>query len=602
MKVYCDDEKISVGADIFAKRFAICGGKSVFAIQSDKNEVSANSGSVSVYYTDRLSFYRNLFDYFAVGRTLRSPSGFKKIGIMLDCARNGVPGVAFLKEFILAAVAAGYGYLGLYAEDCLEVEGEPYFGYMRGRYSVAEIKEIVSFADLFGFEIVPFVQTLAHMGLLFRHWDPYYRDARDFGDILLMDEPRVYQLIDRLFDTVSANFGKCRVNVGMDEAFMMTYGKYREIHGVCDPAEVFNRHAAKVTELAVKHGLRPEAWADMFTKHKGKVSVPVNLTLRAWDYSFTDEKSYSDMIAECKVLTDKVAFGSGVHKWHGTAPMNEFSRYAYIPAVNAAKNKCDDFLVTLWGDDGAECSHNSVWYSLLTIANEANTDKFSVSEQNKIAKAMFGADMPELLSLDLPNKVFEEEFDKPVNVSKYLFYEDVFYGNADFTASDGFVPYFEKAEEVLSEIAEKSDVLREIYEEEAYLCAVLKKKCGMRNKLRSAYKKGDKTELLKLAESLFEIKEAVSEFAFRTENRWLKENKAFGIEVMQIRLGGLINRLDFCARRVKNYVGGKVGRIEELEAADLSPQPSGDNYADARAFNSYEQNVTYCNVTHKLYN
>ena len=34
----------------------------------------------------------------------------------------------------------------LYTEDTYEVDGQPYFGYMRGRYSKEEMKEIDDFA------------------------------------------------------------------------------------------------------------------------------------------------------------------------------------------------------------------------------------------------------------------------------------------------------------------------------------------------------------------------------------------------------------------------------------------------------------------------
>ncbi len=600
---FSDEKELLKGYEIFAERFGFHADADVIAKKTaDENKVKIRNGSVTVFYTDRLSFYRTLFGYFASGRTSCSRPVFKKIGIMLDCARNGVPSLSFLKQFVLSAVAAGYNYLGLYVEDCIEVEDEPHFGYMRGRYTESELKEIVAFANLFGFGIMPFVQTLAHLGLIFRHRDPYYKDARDFGDILLMDEPRVYQLIDRLFNTVRKCFGECRVNVGMDEAFMMTRGKYRELHGDRDPAEVFFRHARKVCELAAKHGLEPEAWADMFVRHKDKAVIPENLALRVWEYSVTDEKTYRDMIAECKTLTDNVTFGSGVHKWYGTTPMNEFSERTFTPAIEAAKARCDDFLVTLWGDDGAECSHNAVWYSLLKIANAALGEPCGEDDLNKTATAITGRDTAELLALDLPNKVFDGSADKPVNVSKYLLYEDVFYGNADFAASEKFVPYFAKAKNELTRLAEKGGMLKEIYEEEAALAAVLEKKCGIRNRLRAAYKKGDKEELARLSDRILEIKSAVSEFKKAAEKRWLKDNKAFGAEILSIRLGGLIERLDFCARRVKAYAAGEIKEIEELAQTDLSPAPADDNYSAARTFNSYEQNVSYCNISHKLYN
>ena len=600
---FSEEKELTEGYKVFSERFGFHTDKNIIAKKcADENKAITENEKITVLYTDRLSFFRVLFDYFAAGRTVGRSPAFKKTGIMLDCARNGVPSLSFLKEFILSSVAAGYSYLGLYVEDCIEVEDEPHFGYMRGRYTGSEIKELVSFAELFGFEIMPFVQTLAHLGLIFRHWDPYYKDTRDYGDILLMDEPRVYRLIDRLFHTVRKYFGACRVNVGMDEAFMMTRGKYRELHGDKDPAEVFSRHAKKVCELAANYGLKPEAWADMFVKHKDKVAISENLMLRAWEYSLTDEKAYADMIAECKALTDKVSFGSGVHKWYGTVPLNEYSESTYIPAIKAAMGNCDDFLVTLWGDDGAECSHNSVWYSLLKIANAVSEKTYSQAEADKIALAITGHDTGELLALDLPNKVFDRKADKPVNVSKYILYEDVFYGNADFTGIEKFIPYFEAAKNELTRLAEKGGILKEIYEEEAALSAALELKCGMRNRLRAAYKKGDKAELSRLSDRLLDIKSKVKEFYKAAEKRWLKDNKAFGTEILSIRLGGLIARLDFCARRVKAYAAGEIAEIEELAHADLSPAPAENAYDAARAFNSYEQNVSYCNISHKLYN
>lgn len=604
MRIICEDEKIVKGFEIFTKRFTLLAEKTVRAAKSEDGKTSAEllkDGNIEVRYADRLSFFRSVFDLAVTGKTPEMNYGFKDLGIMLDCARNGVPTVDFLKDYILSAVASGYTYLGLYVEDCLEVEGEPKFGYMRGRYTEKEIKEIVAYADLFGFEIVPFVQTLAHLEGLFRHWDPYVRYARDCCDILLMDESFVYQLIDRLFDTVERTFGKGRINIGMDEAFLMTFGKYRTLHADYDRAEVFSRHAAKVCELAEKHGLTPEAWADMFVYHKDKVTLPDNLYLRVWDYYHTDEKTYIDKIEEAKKLTGKVKFASGASKWYGFAPHNEYSMKTIMPSIEASKGRTDDFLLTLWGDDGAECSHNAVWYSLIEAANAIYGEEFDKANLDKIAETLFGYNMEELLAFDLPNNVFDEKPEKIVNPSKYLLYEDVFTGNADFTASEGFVPYFAKNKKTLERLAKGGGRLKDMYAEYAALCAVLEKKCGIRNRLRLAYKNEDKKELVKLAKELKAIAVLVEKFEAVYLNRWLSDNKPFGSEIIQIRTGGLINRLNFCAERVEAFAGGKIRRIEELEQEDLSPTLRGDNYTDARLFCSYEQNVSYCILSHKFY-
>ena len=52
-----------------------------------------------------------------------------------------------VKEYIEYMALCGLNSLMLYMEDVYEVEGYPYFGYMRGRYSMDEMKEIASRTD-----------------------------------------------------------------------------------------------------------------------------------------------------------------------------------------------------------------------------------------------------------------------------------------------------------------------------------------------------------------------------------------------------------------------------------------------------------------------
>ena len=76
----------------------------------------------------------------------------------------------------------GYNTLELYAEDTYRVEGEPYFGYLRGGYTAAEIKDIDAYALQHGVELIPCIQTLAHFNNTVKL--PVYRDIVDTADIL----------------------------------------------------------------------------------------------------------------------------------------------------------------------------------------------------------------------------------------------------------------------------------------------------------------------------------------------------------------------------------------------------------------------------------
>ena len=66
---------------------------------------------------------------------------FDDVCFMLDCSRNAVRNIATVKKLIRNLAMLGYNSLMLYTEDTYEVDGEPLFGYLRGRYGKEELKE-----------------------------------------------------------------------------------------------------------------------------------------------------------------------------------------------------------------------------------------------------------------------------------------------------------------------------------------------------------------------------------------------------------------------------------------------------------------------------
>ena len=127
---------------------------------------------------------------------------YERLGVMIDMSRNAVMNVTALKEYLVLLKKMGYNSVMLYTEDTYEVEGEPFFGYMRGRYSVAEMQELDEYANSLGIELIPCIQTLAHLNQALR-WGTIPVDC---NDIMLCDDERVYDLIDRMFKTLKKGF------------------------------------------------------------------------------------------------------------------------------------------------------------------------------------------------------------------------------------------------------------------------------------------------------------------------------------------------------------------------------------------------------------
>ena len=100
---------------------------------------------------------------------------FDMLGAKLDVARNGVLKVETVKEFILNMACLGYTHISFNIEDIFELEGYPRFGYMRGRYTVSELKEMKKWGLIRKKYVAVLTALLLALNLclLFRHWDTW---------------------------------------------------------------------------------------------------------------------------------------------------------------------------------------------------------------------------------------------------------------------------------------------------------------------------------------------------------------------------------------------------------------------------------------------
>ncbi len=115
------------------------------------------------------------------------------------------------------------------------------------------------------------------------------------------------------------------------------------------------------------------------------------------------------------------------------------------------------------------------------------------------------------------------------------------------------------------------------------LNSVLEIKYDMGIRLREAYQMGNKNELMHCANDLQLIIVQLDKFIKSYRKQWLQENKPHGLEIQEIRLGGLKERLSGCRDRVIAYVNGELLEIPELNEKLLKEAVSrtlGGNRAD----------------------
>ena len=513
----------------------------------------------------------------------------KYFGVMLDVSSNFIMKPQKVKEFALYLKKLGYNAIQLYTEDVYEVDNEPYFGYMRGRYSKKELKDIVSYCDGIGIEVIPCIQTLAHLRCIFR-WKEY--DAiNDCDDILLIDDERTYQLIENMFVTLKECFTSTVVNIGLDEAHRMGLGKYLRKHGYTDRLKLFFKHICRVKDIARKYGFEPTMWSDLIYElidggyytateeqiEEIKADFPSDVGLIYWQYFHPFTESYDRDIARHKQLSDEVWFAGAVHTYIGFTPMNDMAddknRMAMLSCKNNGINK---ILITLWG--AGNCSY----FLALPALCYARCTYEGITDENVIAKRFndaIGEDYYQMRSLDKSSSggVHYEALPE-ITFNRYILFQDVFCNVFDPALENTSVTDYIEYSEKFTKLA-KTSKFPYLYETQAKLLKVLYHKYKIGMDIRSSYTKKNLQKLRTLSNKLIQISEEITDFYKAFKTQWYLEGKQNGIEVEDIHFGGLILRTKNCAELLKKFADGEIDQIDELEEDLLHYNGLNDSYS-----------------------
>ena len=537
---------------------------------------------------------------------VREKPSFDTLGPMVDCSRNAVMKPARVKDLILTTALLGFDAMMLYTEETYEVPGEPYFGHLRGRYSQKDLKELDDYAAELGVELIPCIQMLAHLGAILR-W-PAYEGLRDWDDILNLALPRTYELLENCVRSMRESLRSRRINIGMDEAYLLGRGHYLEKKGYHDSSEIMLEHLQKVMEILRKYDFEPRMWSDMFfrmcnDKHdyysddtviteKVISIVPPELTLVYWDYYGDDKAKYDRMMENHLKFHNPVAFAGGASCWYGVVPLNLFSiNSARVAMQSAREHQIKEIYVTMWGDNGGTCSMFAALPTLVCYAENnwnGRTDDENLSEAMKaVTGASYRSFMDFEKLMDLGDRT---TFGKTaLYPTRYMLYQDALQGKFDRHVPEGADEFYAaETARLTAEREEAPEKYRYIYDTFIALADVLSVKAELGRKLKAAYDADDREALRVLADEVIPAAVEKTETLHRTlRTQWMKDNSAFGFEIHDIRFGGLTARLSAAQELVRDYLSGEIAEIEELEAPRLPYDPDEPDNGHGGILGSY---------------
>ncbi|MBO4323097.1 MAG: hypothetical protein J5836_00390, partial [Clostridia bacterium] len=402
-----------------------------------------------------------------------------------------------------------------------------------------------------------------------------------------------------------------------DEAHMIGLGKYLDIHGYTDRFGILLEHLNKVIEIAQKYDFEPIMWSDMFFRlaNKGsyyssagdaeflkiKDKTPKNVGFVYWDYYGKAVNHYKKMIKSHRKFENELWFAGGARSWKGFAPSNRYSLLTMKPAMKACKDSgINNIFITMWGDDGKECSYYSLLPSLFAIRKfyDGEYDMKTIKDEfNRITGEKYDV----LYSLDLVDLAIRKDNYK-IGFSKAMLYSDPFNGFLDrHVISGDFEKHFKKYKTLSARYAKykKSSAYGYIFDEESKLCKLLSVKTDLGAKTRIAYANRDVSALKNLVEDYKKAEKYLEDFYRAFKELWYKENKPQGFDIQEVRLGGLSFRLRSCRERLTEYVEGKIEIIPELEEKLLDENGGCEYKESTPEFDKWNKSFTVNVVEHR---
>ena len=498
---------------------------------------------------------------------LRQERHFSACGIMLDMSRNAVLTVEAVCRVMDRMAALGMNLLLLYMEDTYTIPEYPSFGRLRGRYAPEELRQMDEYAALLDIDLVPCIQTLGHMEQ-FLQWDSS-APLRDQRDILMIGSPDTEQLIEAAIRSLRGSLRTRRIHIGMDEAAGVGLGRYYLRHGIQDRFQLMNRHVRLVADICRRYGFEPMMWSDMYFKlgsarqqyYDPEAHVPdgvigslPDISWCYWDYYHTDPAVFDHMLREHERM-GKTVFAGGIWTWSGFMPNIKRTAATMAPALRVCSaRRVDTVFATMWGDDGAE-TDPFLALPQLTVFSEACWQGTDAEGEARLGARLTG--IPEDTFRAMADFYLNEQ---DIRTGKSLIWCDPLLPT--IAMGEPLSPALDRYRQALGRLNGSSPEIS--YARLCFRVALLKGEWLL--EARPHYLAGDRTWLERaVACTLPELRMACEDLMRAHRLLWDRDCKRFGWEVLDLRYGGLLARLNEAEEQIRRWLAGEISLIAELE-------------------------------------
>jgi hypothetical protein len=225
-----------------------------------------------------------------------------------------------------------------------------------------------------------------------------------------------------------------------------------------------------------------------------------------------------------------------------------------------------EFLVTMWGDDGGYCDYDSALAGLTWLAELAYGDN---ADPKRLQRRYAGICHSDFAVIDAPTQDLLSDcalmWDDPIL--------GIHFHNQELREKNGWNQRSRKFARLLATFR-KTRLKTTSGGDIAYgiaLAEFLKAKIDLALKLKSAYAQRNTRQLASVARDAGAVMKLLDKLDAAFRRQWLRRNKPFGLEVMQIRFAGQRRRYRELVDRIGQLLKGEIGRIDEMENRPKEP-------------------------------
>jgi hexosaminidase len=223
-------------------------------------------------------------------------------GLLIDLARRWHP-LADVKQVVVLAQWYKIGYLQLHMTDheswTFPSKAFPKLATPGRHYSVAELRDLESFAAARGVTIIPSIEMPGHAGSLLSTLPEVVGDdpLLPKTGALCPGRESTYQVADTLIGEACDIFQSTPYyHIGGDEVDSSAWTDckhctaFRKQHDIENNDELYRYFLVRLNEIVKKHGKRMIVWEGF--KAKGKISIPKDVTVMEFECLYELPQNY----------------------------------------------------------------------------------------------------------------------------------------------------------------------------------------------------------------------------------------------------------------------------------------------------------------------